>query len=106
MKIVVLCGGISPERDVSLSTGAKVASALIEAGHSVALVDSAADITGDAEALFSAGSKTEAHISDTAPDIAALLQRKNYFGSGVIDVCRSADIVFNAMHGGAGEDGA
>ncbi|MCR5808518.1 MAG: D-alanine--D-alanine ligase [Clostridiales bacterium] len=106
MKIVVLCGGVSPERDVSLSTGAKVASALRESGNMVALVDSAADITGDPEAMFKTGSVGEkAEIGDTAPDIADLLRRRNYFGSGVIDICRSADIVFNAMHGGAGEDG-
>lgn len=106
MKIVVLCGGVSPERDVSLSTGAQVAKALRMKGHSVALIDSAMDITGEIEPLFTADSHDKAaHIGDTAPDIEALLQRREYFGKGVVEACRMADIVFNAMHGGAGENG-
>ena len=40
MKIAVLAGGISPERDVSLSSGAMIANALAEKGHAVVLVDS------------------------------------------------------------------
>ena len=39
MKIVVLAGGLSPERNVSLSTGTMVAEALTSLGHEVALVD-------------------------------------------------------------------
>ena len=39
MNIAVLCGGISNERDVSLSTGSGVAKALRERGHNVVLMD-------------------------------------------------------------------
>ena len=39
MKIVVLAGGLSPERNVSLSSGAMVCEALRERGHRAALVD-------------------------------------------------------------------
>ena len=39
MKIVVLAGGLSPERDVSLSSGALIASALSRCGHAVKIVD-------------------------------------------------------------------
>jgi D-alanine-D-alanine ligase len=39
MKIAVLCGGISPEREVSLNSGAAVASGLRDAGYDVALED-------------------------------------------------------------------
>ena len=39
MKIVVLCGGLSPERDVSISTGTKMAAALRSLGHKVILTD-------------------------------------------------------------------
>ena len=39
MKIVVLAGGLSPERDVSLSSGALISNALIENGHDVMLLD-------------------------------------------------------------------
>ena len=107
MKIVVLCGGISPERDVSLSTGAQVAKALCKKGHRVALVDSAADIDKVSDDLFKSDlGGVSALISDTAPDIGALMERGEYFGRNVIEVCRAADVVFTAMHGGAGEDGS
>ena len=39
MKIVVLAGGLSPERNVSLSTGAMVTEALRGLGHRAGLVD-------------------------------------------------------------------
>lgn len=106
MKIVVLCGGVSPEREVSLSTGAKVASALREKGHLTALVDSALDITADPESLFTTEPiNNTASIRESAPDVAELQARGEFFGRGVLEVCGMADIVFNAMHGAAGEDG-
>lgn len=106
MKIVVLCGGISPEREVSLSTGAQVANALRQRGYRVALVDSAKDIPADTVSLFSSDPEANtALIHETAPDLGALLSRGEYFGKNVIKICREADIVFNAMHGAAGEDG-
>lgn len=39
MNIVILAGGLSPERDVSLSSGAKIAAALQSRSHRVCLVD-------------------------------------------------------------------
>ena len=39
MKIVVLCGGLSTERKISLSTGARVCSALRSLGHQAVMVD-------------------------------------------------------------------
>ena len=39
MKIVVLAGGLSTERDVSFATGSMVAGALRENGHQVILLD-------------------------------------------------------------------
>lgn len=39
MKIIVLAGGYSPEREVSLSSGSLIANALIENGHKVLLAD-------------------------------------------------------------------
>ena len=39
MKIVVLAGGLSPEREVSLSSGTLIANALIGRGHRVLLLD-------------------------------------------------------------------
>ena len=39
MKILVLASGLSPERNVSLSSGSMVCQALRDKGHKVALVD-------------------------------------------------------------------
>ena len=39
MNIVVLAGGLSPEREVSLTSGSLIANALMENGHGVILVD-------------------------------------------------------------------
>ena len=53
MKVTVLCGGITPERDVSLRSGAMIANALISRGHEAALVDSFVGTGGaDPESLF------------------------------------------------------
>ena len=111
MKIVVLCGGTSPERDVSISTGVTVAAALRRAGHSVALVDTLMDYSTDAvDYLFSIDGANDKYVSadiaEDAPDIGRLRTSvKEFFGCNVIAVCRKADIVFNALHGEAGEDG-
>lgn len=106
MKIAVLCGGISPERDVSLSTGSQVAMALRKEGNSVALIDSAADYPDDFGSLFTSEiDGTPFGIGESAPDLSELLRRGGYFGKNVVNILRSAEIVFNAMHGAAGEDG-
>ena len=39
MRVLVLAGGLSPERNVSLSSGAMVCQALRERGHQAALMD-------------------------------------------------------------------
>ena len=39
MKILILAGGLSPERNVSLSSGSMVCQALRERGHQAAMMD-------------------------------------------------------------------
>ena len=39
MKIVVLAGGLSTERDVSLTSGAGICRTLLENGHQAVLMD-------------------------------------------------------------------
>jgi len=116
MNIVVLAGGLSTERDVSLVTGRKVAEALRENGHSVVLLDvflgyglpgdDLSDIFSHSESVTLA----ETGIPGEAPDIEAIKksrkdQSKNFFGPNVIKLCRMADIVFMGLHGSNGEDG-
>ena len=47
MNIIVLCGGLSMERDVSLVSGSKIAEALRARGHKAVLVDSFMGYTGE-----------------------------------------------------------
>lgn len=114
MKIVVLAGGLSDERNVSRSSGTMVAAALRERGHEVALIDmylGMEEYDCAPEALFSAPiPESWRKVSRTAPDLAALkrgrrLQSASLFGTGVLELCRMADIVFLALHGACGEDG-
>lgn len=111
MKILVLAGGFSTEREVSLTSGSLIASALAGAGHRVALVDTylGVDVGEDAEALFRTDAKYSHSVSTDVPDLAALKEQSGngeaLVGRGVEQLCRAADVVFNAMHGGMGEDG-
>ena len=111
MKIVVLAGGLSPERNVSLSSGCKVCAALRERGHEVAFVDMYLGTREAPEALFGAPIPAElTKIGRQAPDLEALKSSRpdggdGQFGPGVLELCRMADAVFLALHGACGEDG-
>jgi len=114
MKIVVLAGGLSPERNVSRSTGAKVCAALRERGHQAALVDlffGLEDYEGSLESCFEAPISTDWKAVDKkAPDLEEVKASRKWksdsaFGKGVLELCGMADIVFLALHGQCGEDG-
>ena len=114
MKIVVLCGGLSPERNVSLSSGKKIAAALSARGHKVVPVDmflGFEDYEGDLNAIFENPPELDfSAISEIAPDLEAVrasrrFRSKSLFGQHVLEVCQMADVVFMALHGRVGEDG-
>ena len=111
MKIVVLAGGLSDERNVSLSSGCKVCAALRERGHQAALIDMYLGTDQPSEALFSAPIPEDlTKIGRQAPDLAAVRAARtdggeNRFGPGVLEACRLADVVFLGLHGTCGEDG-
>ena len=115
MKVLVLAGGLSPERNVSLSSGSKIAQALRELGHLVALVDvffGLEDYPGlSREDLYAAPLPQRwQEVDPTAPDLSAVKaaraeKSKSQFGPGVLELCREADVVFLALHGQSGEDG-
>ncbi len=113
MKIVVLAGGISTEREVSLMTGKMIYQALKGRGHQAVLLDVYLGYTGNISHIFT---KEEdwagaiGAISENNPDIAAVkaLRKdggKDFFGSNVLALCKEADIVFMALHGENGENG-
>ena len=115
MKIVVLAGGTSTERDVSLSSGNGVYNALKERGHEVVLVDLYLGYeTEEPLDIFFQNRHNccgeNAKVSEKAPDLAELKKLrkdggKNIFGPNVLALCDMADIVFIALHGANGEDG-
>ena len=114
MKIVVLAGGLSPERNVSLSSGTMITHALRSLGHQAALVDmyfGLEDYDGPLEAFIDRDVTDRwKQVDPKAPDLEAVKrQRKwkspNQFGQGVLELCQMADIVFLAFHGTCGEDG-
>lgn len=115
MRIVVLAGGTSTERDVSISSGLLVAAALREKGHEVVLLDVykgyEQDIC-DVDALFKENySFTDSiKVGDTISDIDEIREQRRdksnrWLGENIIDICACADIIFLALHGGAGENG-
>lgn len=114
MKIVVLAGGISTERDVSLSTGRMIYQALKKNRHQAVLLDAFFGYDGEnPESVFDLDKDWAAQVEDVrevSPDpeqIRAMRPGggKAYFGPNVIRICQAADIVFMALHGGDGENG-
>jgi len=113
MKIVVLAGGLSPERDVSLSSGALIANALIENGHDVLLLDLYYGVNSpDFEAVYRnkrSGFTFAYSVPEKEPDLDEI--RKDcanggsLIGEGVLELCKAADVVFLALHGSIGENG-
>jgi D-alanine-D-alanine ligase len=103
MKITVLLGGSSEERDVSLSSGSAVARALREAGHEVVSWDTLrGPLSPDAEAeILDRGigqappGHQEADIVEQG-DLSPMLQAPEVGGT---------ELFFPILHGGAGEDG-
>ena len=110
MNIVVLSGGLSPERDVSLSSGSLIANALIDKGHDVYLLDVLIGSEKKFEEITFLNNKGDVRYNFTVPseepDLNAL--KKQYpelIGKNVIDICKKTDIVFIALHGSIGENG-
>ena len=114
MNIVVLAGGTSTERDVSLVSGDKIYNALKSAGHKVLLLDVFLGLKVDSiEDVFERGEELSVnveHIGEESPDLGAVKALREdggkvFFGPNVLDICKKADVVFMALHGANGEDG-
>ncbi|MBU3113646.1 D-alanine--D-alanine ligase family protein [Clostridium lacusfryxellense] len=115
MKIVVLAGGLSPERDVSLSSGSQIANALRETGHHVLLLDVYEGLQADKsefDDLFQDNIIGEPYyykVKGVEPDLDEIKRKSNngnsLIGENVLSLCQFADIVFIALHGAMGENG-
>ena len=110
MKIVVLAGGTSTERTVSITSGTGICTALRQKGHQAILVDIFCGVENvDWENPFPAEYDVEAasaYMSSFNDKIEEMKkERRNFFGPNVLKLCEAADIVFLGLHGANGEDG-
>lgn len=116
MKIIVLAGGLSTERDVSLSSSAGICRTLLEKGHDAFLLDVFMGFPYDSDKLEEVftlpnhGLDIVNNISTEEPDLEAIRasrpdQSDCFLGPNVIELCRMADITFLGLHGGEGENG-
>ena len=114
MNVVVLAGGISTERDVSLVSGKMIYTALKKNGHNAILLDVYLGTNEpDIENIFTLEKDWVSEINpvqDENPDIEKIKALrpdgdKQFFGPNVITICQKADIVFMALHGENGENG-
>ena len=110
MKITVLAGGLSHEREVSLSSGSLIAGALVGRGFDVCLVDL---YTGKAidgsEPAFTHEPIEIYRVSPAVPDLEALKlstgRGERRMADNIPALCDEADAVFIALHGDVGENG-
>jgi D-alanine-D-alanine ligase len=102
LKVAVLLGGTSEERDVSIASGAQVTKALRHVGYDVIAVDVAAGILSGEDELryFGAGVKEV----PPAPELLAAL-RSNPMPLLLQIAAAEVDLCFLALHGGDGENG-
>jgi len=103
LKIAVLMGGVSGEREVSLGSGVQVARALREAGHEALSVDTSRGVLSRAE---------EASILESGIGIPESTQEHgDMLVTGDLGLLTAdpqlseIDLVFPVLHGGRGEDG-
>ncbi|MDD3361921.1 MAG: D-alanine--D-alanine ligase [Hespellia sp.] len=116
MRIIVLAGGLSTERDVSLTSAAGICKTLLEKGHDAFLLDVFMGLEYDPAnleevfALPDHGLGITKNIGTTEPDLEAVKasrpdQSDCFLGPNVIELCKMADITFLGLHGGEGENG-
>ena len=108
----MLAGGLSPERNVSLSSGSLISAALRRRGHAVLMLDvyEGVELSGrEPLSLFTKEEQGALFVGEVIPDLDELKRRNNnkaeLIGDGVLELCGAADLVFIALHGAMGENG-
>jgi D-alanine-D-alanine ligase len=104
MRVTVLTGGATAERAVAFASAAQIVTALRSRGHEVYVVDTVDGLLApDQEAALLAGV-----VAKDVPAVAALAAREREMlstGLAALPVIQGADVLFLALHGGAGEGG-
>lgn len=93
MKVAVLMGGRSSEREISLRTGRGIAQALRNLGHDVVAIDAANG------RLLPAGEEERAALPSSA------LEPHGEIALSRPETLAGADVILIALHGAAGENG-
>ena len=104
MRVTVLTGGTSAERDVAIASAVQVVAALRSRGHTVSVVDTARGFIprSDESRLLSGVVGT---VPPSNEELVALERGVLLSGLGNLPVVRDAEVLFLALHGGRGEDG-
>lgn len=104
MRITVLTGGATAERAVAFASAAQIVTALRSRDHDVQVVDTAEGLLDPKEEkLVLSGA-----VGVAPPSVAELEERERKMlseGLAELTVVRGADVLFIALHGGAGEGG-
>ncbi len=103
MKVLLLAGGDSGEREVSLDSGAAVYESLRRLGHTVYAIDPASGkslLTSDGK--FLSGASTAGATAAAPVQRGAMALAKTLVTSAFDDI----KVVFLALHGGTGENGS
>ncbi|UCE19312.1 MAG: D-alanine--D-alanine ligase [Gemmatimonadota bacterium] len=103
MRIAVLMGGTSTERDVSLASGRAVARWLQKAGHQVIEIDAA--FGANRQDNISPHVRGSIQRRPPKPDELSAYGHRRVFESVHDLITRKIDAVFIALHGVPGEDG-
>lgn len=104
MRVAVLTGGSTPERDVALAGAAQVVAALRAREHDVTVVDTVDGTLSpeqEMERLVSAVGKAP----PTLEVLALLTERERSFDLRDVPALRDADVIFPVLHGRQGEGG-
>lgn len=113
MDILVLAGGLSPERDVSFSSGTMICNTLLSMGHRAKLIDlyfGAPAWDCESDFFADAAPLSPYVVPASAPDLDALRAARkggfnDFIGYNVMALGKVADVVFMALHGDCGENG-
>jgi D-alanine-D-alanine ligase len=103
LRILVLMGGTSAERDVSLASGEAIVKALKSVGHQVLALDTA---QGN-RLLSDDGKYIPGGVKENPPDVKDLEKADKHQALEAIHAFdfSDVDVIFLALHGGQGEDG-
>jgi D-alanine-D-alanine ligase len=104
MRVTVLTGGATAERAVAFASASQIVAALRRRDHDVHVVDTCTGLLDDAEEASVLGGT----VGSAPPSVAELEEQERKMlseGLAELAVVRGSDVLFLALHGGAGEGG-